>query len=367
MIIVSLVLSIGIVFAVIHAVCSRPRPILWLAGWFFSMLLGCALLMMFPTPVFVQCLALAPLVIFCSVSKRSPRVIVAGSIAITLVTYACLAVVSWREVDRLLARFPMESLESRAPRPGGEALVPDETMSRLIQLEELIDKDNLIADGFFAQRRNRQLEDLHFHTFSTFISRPGFGASRMSIDLRSLDAEMNRDLAPPIPQPKLAPPPALSAKAATEIAESRIAPDVFSPMHRKDVALFTRPDRLGLFIDRRHVAGFEPHHFTQTPEPAQGRLERVELLGLVVHSEPVVYVSDNLPRMQDLAAMLKRPPDAFEKLGLDALRNGDDLFVRDSGPKTRVLGAVRALKRCLACHDCEHGRLLGAFSYTLTR
>ena len=52
---------------------------------------------------------------------------------------------------------------------------------------------------------------------------------------------------------------------------------------------------------------------------------------------------------------------ALEADGLDALRKGDELFVRDH----RMLGAVRATKQCLECHGGNRGDLLGAFSYTL--
>jgi hypothetical protein len=61
-----------------------------------------------------------------------------------------------------------------------------------------------------------------------------------------------------------------------------------------------------------------------------------------------------------------RAPDAFEK-GLVALRRGENVFARGTESKARMLGVVRAAKPCVACHGCDRGELLGAFSYGLRR
>jgi hypothetical protein len=96
-------------------------------------------------------------------------------------------------------------------------------------------------------------------------------------------------------------------------------------------------------------------------------LQRIDLIGLVVHEEPVVYVSDFLPRMDELRAAPTRPVDEFEAAGLRALERGEELFVRDQGRERRMLGAIRAVRQCVSCHECERGDLLGAFTYRLTR
>src|SRR5262249_35164407 len=131
-------------------------------------------------------------------------------------------------------------------------------------------------------------------------------------------------------------------------------------MHRFGVADFVNPNGFGFFKDRRHVAGFQPHRFSQAPQPAERwALLTLDLGGLVLHDEPVAYVSAHLPRMEELRGAPTRPLDPFEALGLKALRRGEDLFVRDTAEVRRVLGAVRNTRQCLSCHGGERGELLG--------
>ena len=91
----------------------------------------------------------------------------------------------------------------------------------------------------------------------------------------------------------------------------------------------------------------------------------LDLVGLATHDEPVAYVSKQLPRMKELKNSPTRPLDVFEKVALERLHAGDDLFVRRAGTDVRVLGALRAADQCLRCHGGSRGDLLGAFSYTL--
>jgi hypothetical protein len=92
----------------------------------------------------------------------------------------------------------------------------------------------------------------------------------------------------------------------------------------------------------------------------------VDLIGLLKHDAPVVYLSEKIPDMESLAELPTRALDLFEIAGVDALRNGDELFARSQNGVVRLLGAVRAKADCLACHSRkQEGDLLGAFSYTL--
>jgi hypothetical protein len=86
-----------------------------------------------------------------------------------------------------------------------------------------------------------------------------------------------------------------------------------------------------------------------------------------LHEKPVAYVSEHLPRMEELRPAPTRPLNAFESEGLSVLQLGEDLFVRDQGSERRMLGALRAARPCLSCHEGERGALLGAFSYRLTQ
>src|SRR5207244_854013 len=97
------------------------------------------------------------------------------------------------------------------------------------------------------------------------------------------------------------------------------------------------------------------------------RVYRLELVSLLKFDEPGVYISEYLPRMDELKDAKTRPLDAFEKKSLEELQQGEDLRVSVAGDQMRMLGSVRALKQCLKCHHAERGELLGAFSYVLRR
>jgi hypothetical protein len=94
-------------------------------------------------------------------------------------------------------------------------------------------------------------------------------------------------------------------------------------------------------------------------------VRKIELVGLVKHNHPVVYVSEQLLEMADLKDVPKRELDRFEAAGLERIQGGEDLFARKQKDTIRLLGSVRAQKECLSCHDGGEGKLLGAFSYTL--
>jgi hypothetical protein len=97
----------------------------------------------------------------------------------------------------------------------------------------------------------------------------------------------------------------------------------------------------------------------------QPRINRVELVSLLTYYEPSVYVLDERPTMQLALQAKRRPLDEFERLGLDALRRGEELVWTREAPK-RMFGAIRAHGWCLGCHTgAKEGDLLGAFTYYL--
>jgi hypothetical protein len=95
----------------------------------------------------------------------------------------------------------------------------------------------------------------------------------------------------------------------------------------------------------------------------------MQLVGLLMHDTPVVYVNKDVGNHSDRKA--KRPPtqtrslDAFESDALTRLRDGSEVVARTNASKMRLLGAIRARQECLKCHDVQQGDLLGAFSYSL--
>ena len=133
------------------------------------------------------------------------------------------------------------------------------------------------------------------------------------------------------------------------------------------------------------MAGFVPHRFREVPRATaheakpnktprssgapltadRWKVRTLDLVGLLVHEAPVVYVSDHLPRMEELRGAPTRPLDKFEALGLSVLRRGEDLFTSRDGKHPRMLGAVYSSMQCVSCHGGERSDLLGAFSYTL--
>lgn len=94
-------------------------------------------------------------------------------------------------------------------------------------------------------------------------------------------------------------------------------------------------------------------------------IKTLDLMGVVKHEHPVIYVSDKLPKMKELDKVPTRHLDFFEQAGLEELKKDDDQFIRSRDGTIRMLGAIRAKSECLSCHQGAEGTLLGAFSYTL--
>src|SRR5262249_42135855 len=127
------------------------------------------------------------------------------------------------------------------------------------------------------------------------------------------------------------------------------------------------PYGFGWIVDRQKVAGFRAHRFGMVPQATHWKVQAVELVGILMHERPVVYMSDELPRMDKLVKAPTRLLNTFELRGLEKLQQGDDMFIREIGERLYMLGAVRSVEQCIKCHSGERGDLLGAFSYSLTR
>ncbi|MCE9562179.1 MAG: hypothetical protein K8U57_09010 [Planctomycetes bacterium] len=98
---------------------------------------------------------------------------------------------------------------------------------------------------------------------------------------------------------------------------------------------------------------------------ASGIVDRVELVSLLTDYQPSVYVLDEMPTPALARQAKRRPLDEFERLGLDAVRRGEELVWTRVAP-TRMFGSIRASTDCLDCHStAKEGELLGAFTYYL--
>jgi hypothetical protein len=229
--------------------------------------------------------------------------------------------------------------------------------------------------------RDLSLRQLHDNAVTDFINSPGFGIMRR-IDARSEYIE----LPPPTPIPFSAPPEytpvedsgtaTLSDAASVSGAAARMPPgeESLRGLHEDGFLDFVNPKGFGVVWDRQRARGFQVHHFRKMPglaEPSAAKerwkVQRLELMSLLAHAGPAVYISDHLPRMDELRDAATRPLSSFETTALWALRSGSDLRLGCSADQIQMLGSIRALKQCMTCHAVERGELLGAFSYTLRR
>jgi hypothetical protein len=172
-------------------------------------------------------------------------------------------------------------------------------------------------------------------------------------------------------------------------ADSLLAPFLYGPhsVHHRALSLFEHEGDLGergamrmvIFEKDRVIDLFDQTATTQvtkldktatTPvmrdETVPPRvIDRVELVSLLINTEPSVYVFGEKATPARVRQAKRRPLDEFERLGLDALRRGEELVWTRAAP-TRMFGAIRAKASCLVCHpNAKAGDLLGAFTYYL--
>ncbi|MBM4071199.1 MAG: hypothetical protein FJ271_20025 [Planctomycetes bacterium] len=340
---------------------TSPSSILSLAA--FS--IGPMFLMMFLPIAILQAIILAMLTVVCSMRRSTVKSFATLAIFGSVLPYLVIGWLTYRQMADALERFPYESMVERLPTP---RKLPGKE-SATAEKSELAALESTLGENRHYGSRTWALESLHERTLDMFLMQPGFGVARMSdMSIRALEPAATE---PTPAQPGTPPSEFLSAADLTLIPTPTQGDDPVGPlssMHRDGVIDFVGLPNFGFFKDRQHVSGFLAHRFTRTPSAGkQWKLRTLDLIGLVVHDEPVAYVSENLPRMDELRKAPKRTLDAFELKGLEALRNGQDLFVREAAAGQRVLGAIRCARQCVDCHDAERGRLLGAFSYTFTR
>ncbi len=215
------------------------------------------------------------------------------SIMCAVVVFGGNCFYAWHVVSELKRDYPFESIAERLPvRPASISNISDELSKRLDE-SELFMQPGLRASA---------LRSLHESTLRAFAEQPNFGAARMSgIPTRTWIEHLQRG-ASTIRQPGLRD---LSAQLWQEIGQ-QVSMDAelrsdFSQLNDYGIRSFVNSEGSGYVHDRQHVAGFTPHGFRDLPtSPSQWSLQTLDLVGLVVHSKPVVYVSENLPRMDEL-------------------------------------------------------------------
>ena len=293
------------------------------------------------------------------VKLRGPAFFRSLSLGATLIAFGIptvMAIQNERDYARLRVRYPFESMEDRLPTPKPSSRETPPTpapLSRLSQPEEQLG----------GRLRSLRLKRLHEDAVGLFVRSFGFGVGRM---VPTYPSESNLVFGEP---PNiLQPGPRIVLERSP--GEWTLAPigggTSLGRFHEAGVVDFADPREFGYFKDRRHVAGFEPHRFSEVPElPGEvWKVQTLDLVGLLLEDEPRVYVSAHLPRMDALRSAPTRPLDKFEAVGLIAIRGGDDLVIARDGEIPRMLGAIRNARQCVDCHGGERGDLLGAFTYT---
>lgn len=330
--------------------------------------------------------------LLCGWRLARPRTFLLGSVVATVLAYglvgasALLDLWEWRRLEPL---HPVESLEARLayerprpePHPDLANAVDQQPTGRppAVRMADLAPLDNRLQQANSAgARRTRALRILHGRHVEQFINSPGFGFVR---DMRPRPGDVELGEARPVPQPAPARPDEERADEGADSyaralpgmnADQRPAAEALRKVHVNGFVDFLDPRRFGYVASRAQVTGFQPHQFTGVPDgpaPRPGnprwRIERLELVSLLKHEEPAVYVSQNLPRMDELREAPTRPLDGFEQRALVGLRRGEDLQVEYFRDHLRMLGPLYALDECRRCHSAEKGELLGAFSYVL--
>lgn len=261
--------------------------------------------------------------------------------------------------EQFLSKYPLESLTERVPEPRADYRHAPLTSGVLLTLNRIeAQADREASPG---QLRKYILQELHERSVRAFVNNPGFGVGRTirapSITEEGLNHGIERDPTPAQPGS-----PALwGSEPFTPLVERT----ELVTLHTDGVLDFVNPRGWGYVRSRDAVAGFIPHRFSKVPAARTYAVQRVELVGLLKHPEPVVYLSDRLPAMADLRDVPTRHLDAFENAGLERVRNGEDGFAASRGEVVRFVGGIRSAKQCVQCHGGERGDLLGAFAYTL--
>ncbi len=358
---ISLILSAVLLLIVNVFAWQRRHVLAKIIGACAVFWVGFAIVPFFPV-VFLQSLLIALAALGWRYSRRGAFFFLLFSCAATLTAYVPAGIGIWksqREYARLRSLYPYESMVARAPKSrkiSGDEAPSAKSLARLSRLDDSVSQD---LNGF----REWQLMRLHEEAVELFINSPGFGAIRMIYTTEdSLKENLRESSVPNQPGVRLDEKwsPGELRALPTEADEALLG------MLDQSILDFVYAKGFGYFKDRQHVAGFLTHRFSKVPKPVKSwKVQSIELVSLLTHDEPQVYVSTHLPAMDKMHDTPTRPLDRFESLALETLRHGEDLFSSQTGEGVRMLGAVRSGERCMLCHGSERGELLGAFSYRL--
>ena len=303
-----------------------------------------------------------------------------------------------KSVEQLRERFPFRSIRDRLYFVDGQPAT------------KIDDKEPPSSDG---SRYAFALRQLHSERVQKFITQEGFGVTRITpvgpqdlfsrdqhyaLTTRSVDSSVLHEQEVELDKT------VKMQKSRAKMTEGELIPDyqfvnslsenglpkqqLLSIFNSRITRSFA--NRTGLIKDTDQVAGFEAHRVRawsgnlrgapKVPErPGQKPVEetketswkinRIELVSLLMHDEPCVYDTDELPDMEELNSETAavRPLSAFEAEGIKALKSGEEMLIRATKNRVVMVGAIRATGNCADCHSGQSDDLLGAFSYEFLR
>ncbi len=318
--------------------------------------------------VLAQSAVLVLVTIAASLFQWTFRPFIVAAAGSSFLIYALFCFSAFREIEgyrELRERMTMELVSERIPpvkKSTKPTVLPSDTNARLDLFEVKLQGE---TDSSNAGLRNGSLEILHWKNAETFVNSSGFGVYRMTA-LRPQPERIDLPMSPPIPQPA---PLSESDRAFSLVGEQPadgLRPGL-STFHLGSLLGFVNVRGFGLLTEEKRLFGFQPHHFRKLPDNDEWQVRSLELVGLIVHDEPRVYETKELPRMDKIRDIPTRSLDAFEAAGLESFKAGEDLYARTAPLGVRMLGAIRSVEQCLKCHGGERGDLLGAFSYSLQK
>lgn len=288
-------------------------------------------------------------------------------------------VLEWRK------KYPLQSLAGRLKYEAARTPKSSPPLSNDAK-EVLAERTRFPVFGSESMRL------LHEEKVEEFVARSGFGVGRMMYNPRS-PGNFEPEESKPIPLAKVpessghGPSLALPSTRAAAHGSARLMPTVkeMLELHVGGASMFTDWNA-GYAKSVDAVAGFTSHRFLDhltppidfaQPRPKPGAehahqnkywmLTRLELTSLLKHDTPRVYLSEHLPRMEDLSSTRTRELTEFEAAALAKLQAGEEIVVAATVNRIEMLGALRAGKDCRQCHEVPQGTLLGAFSYDFRR
>jgi hypothetical protein len=258
-------------------------------------------------------------------------------------------------------QLAFQSLTDRLPK--GKGITPSKLLDSQSKERWEIFERNIAS---YQNSRAELLKALHEKTRRFFVESPGQGPGRELIPPEWILLDDYRYTNTESKQPGE---PADFPLSPSETL-SRVEPtDEFHFYHDSGMFDFFYPTGFGYVKDRGHVAGFKPHGFRYLGVPVHEskhwRVDHLYLIGILSHEQPILYLTDKLPSMEQIRQGKTRALDFFEETALSSLRDGEDLYIVRKGDTLRMLGALRATNTCQQCHDAQVGDLMGAFSYVL--